>query len=427
MYPLHLSAAQTDAFIQTLRSTYTKKIHVRSLTRTGTVVADLSSHFQDGQVQVDGSADITRATAVTLFDPDRKIGFDIETYQGGALDWTHDLEVKYEVNSPLLSEAVTIPVHRGPVISLHRDGNQVQAGAAGREWFLGFTLARAVTYRRGAKITDVIRNFLIDHIGETRVVIPDLPQKLHTNVTFDTDNPPLAKLRSLAQAVNRQFYYDGSGTARLRILPNQPQWSFMAGPGVASADITSSVQTDATLDGVKNRVIVRGAPAHGKVPQVVYMAIAPASHPLSPGRLGAGKAPMYLTEIIDNPHIRTVADAKAVAETELANYLRLAVEVDFNSIPIPHFDPDDLIHVFDGYVAGTHRLTKFTLPLGNGEMTVGRNTPTGLRPLHPGHAVGIQHGVRGPKPKPPKKPKKKHHKKRTHHKHRVVHHHKRRR
>lgn len=374
-----LTVAETRAYRDTIRGVHERRIRAALLDRAGNTVANLTQVI-DGQVIVDANQDVTRQTTLQILDINRALGFDADTYQGQELQLSRMLRVFWVVNGPLLSRPISVPVHTGPLLRLRRDGPTVTIEAQGKEAY-GLTQSRkTLTIKKGARRTDAIKTILRERMGETRLgAIPDLPAKLADDFTVSPKHQPWKRALKLAASLDRQLFYGADGVPYLRKPVERVTWQFKADDPYGG-DITAPVSVTADLQAVKNHIIVTGATPKGKKKPVTAEATADRLHPLSPWVLGAGDAPLWLVEEINNPDLRTAAECQAVAKKRLARGLRLVHEASFNAVPVPHLEPLDLIQAVTAYETSTTQLETFTLPIGiSGDMTVGYVDPYRLK------------------------------------------------
>lgn len=376
---LPLTRSERLAYAETLSSVYTKRIRVSLLDRNGQTVENLTSAFRDGRVTVDAHAQVTRGLSLEILDPQRRYGFDADTYQGGDLDLSRMARVFWVVDGPLLAKAISVPVFTGPLTQLRRDGALVRIEGQGKE-AIGLTPSRrTLTIRKGARRTDAIKTILRERMGETRLgAIPDLPARLPSDVVVGPKDAPWERAVRLGKSLDRQLYYDGAGVPRLRRRPGRETWEFRGGENGGS--LTSPVSVSADLQQVKNHIRVTGATPKGKKQPIMATATADRTHPMSPWKLGPAGAPMWLTDEVSNDHLRSVKECQNLADRRLRDGLRLIHDTSFNALPVPHLDPLDLVKVVTDYEAATTRLETFTLPLGLGsDMAVGYTDPYTMR------------------------------------------------
>jgi hypothetical protein len=371
-----LGPAQERAYQQTLHGVHTRRIVASLLDRQGRTIAWLSPAFRSGAVTVDARQDVTRSAQLDLLDPWHRLGFDADTYQGGLLDLSRMVRLVYCVNSPLLAEEVRIGVFKGPVTRIRRDGPMLSVEAQGMEVYGLNPAQRSMTIGAGTRKTDAIKQILRDLMGVVELGgIPNLRAKLPDDVTITQKDRAFKVAWRIADAMNRQLFFDGNGRPQLRRRPKKVGWSFHDGPG---GGLTSPLRTEADMTKVKNHIEVKGATKGGKT--ITGQATAAANHPLSPWNLGLPGGPLYLTEEVTNDHLRSQQEVDEYAADLLERRLRLIHDASFNSVPVPHLDPLDLIRVHTAYESVSTQLETFTLPLAlEGDMSVGYVDPYRLK------------------------------------------------
>jgi hypothetical protein len=363
MIPLGLSVAQQMDLNSTLVSDHSLYITAQVLKLDGTRLADLSWRVLDGQVNVDDSATITRNCTLTLLDPNRTMDFDTDSPSDGSLYLDRMIQVNYSVRKPGGTQ-YTIPVFTGPVMKLNRNNDVITLEAQGKELLAMGMVMRPQTYRKGWNKVDVIRQVLNTQTGERKFDLPHLASLLPKDYSIGRGNTPWGVARGLAQSMDRQLFYDGRGTCRMRRSWGPTLFTFRQGDG---GSVVSDPQITFTSDELKNTVWVRGAVPAGAKTAVEYLAIARDRHPLSPTRLARSGSPRYLVETIENSSITTVSEAMRLAETKLNEFLTQTVEVAFDSIPIPHLDPGDFVQLETDEFATSFRLSRYSIPLTAGE------------------------------------------------------------
>lgn len=371
MMNLGLTATERSAYEKALRSSHVRHIDVDVLNLDGDVLSSISPVLLGGQVSVDLDAEVTRSASLQFLDPRHALNFDTDSPDDGALYADRMIRVRYGVEVADLSRTVWATVFVGPVTKLSRADDVVNVEAQGKEALVRGAIWRPLTLKKGARVTDAIRTLMRERGGETRFDFPTVSTRLPKARSLDRLTEIWAVAKSLARSLNRQLFYNGAGVLVLRSAPNSVVYTFTTGTG---GDTLTVPNVDYELGDVKNVVEVKGQPPTGKKGRVRGVATAPASHPLSPKRLGRKDAPRYLVESIEDSSIRSDAAAARRAKDLLEDRLREVVSVSFDALPIPHLDPGDLVRVKTDAFTATFRLRQFSIPLspdGNGVMPVG--------------------------------------------------------
>lgn len=385
MQTLGLTTAERRAYERALRGSHTRRVDVDVLDLNGNTLASLAPVLIDGQVNVDMDAEVTRSATLTFLDPNRTLNFDTDSPDDGALYADRMIQIRYGIYVEELERYVYATVFTGPVTGLSREGATVSVEAQGKEALIRGAIWEPLTLRKGLEVTAGLRALIRDRGGETRTSIPGKfnaygrPVTLPKTRSLDRFAAIWETALGLAKGIDRQLFYTGDGVATLRPWPSSVVYTFTDGEG---GSILGDLSVDYQLDDLKNVVVVRGQPPSGAKGIVWGRAQAPKQHPLSPERLGRTGAPRYLVELREDSSIRTDAEAKKLAERILEKVLKESIDVNFDSLPVPHLEPGDMVRVQTDDFTLSFRLRKFAIPLapsGAPPMPVGylkRLTPT---------------------------------------------------
>ena len=378
MFPLGLKRTDLRAFHRALADSHSIRVRVYVLDMVHDRMANLSDEFIDGQVNVDADAQPTRSATLTFYDRRKTMDFDSDSPSNGALFANRMLRVTYGVKVSELAEWVDVPVFTGPVIKVDRTANEVTVECQGKEVLAMGAGWRPMTIKKGVKKVDAIRRIMRERGGEHRFDLPDLDSKLPKAVSLGRETQPWAAAQKIARSMNRHLFYDGAGVCRLRRYPDNPVFKFRDGQ---LGTVAAPPQVSFSMDDVRNAVWVKGGVPKAKKKDatqptdadgnnkkdkergVRHFETAPRSHPLSPWRLGRPDAPRFLLEVIENDSIRSEKEARQVAHRVLHHRLRQLVDVTFDSLPVPHLEPEDMVRVDTHQFAHTMRLGQFSLPL----------------------------------------------------------------
>lgn len=360
MLKLGLTPQDRLAFERALRSTHMRRVEVELLNPAEQVVSTISHHLLNGQVNVDLDSEVTRSASLEFLDPAHTLNFDTNSPDAGAIFMDRLIRVRYCVFVEELSRWVEVPVFVGPVTRLSRADDVVTVEAQGKEALTRSEIWSPLTLKKGALIVNAIRTLMVTRGGETRTSFPEVLARLTKAKTLPRNAQIWREALVLAASVTRQLFYNGDGVLVLRPWPGAVCYGFRTGDG---GDVLTVPHVSYDVENAKNMIEVRGAPAEGKKEAVRAVAKAPADHPLSPVRLGRNGTQRYLVETVDAPHLKTNALALDHAERILNDRLREVVEVTFDSLPIPHLDPGDVVRVSTDAGAFTFRLRRFSIPL----------------------------------------------------------------
>ncbi|MDQ0793553.1 hypothetical protein [Streptomyces sp. B1I3] len=320
-------------------------------------------------MNVDYTADVTRNCTMQLFDPDRTLSFETDSADEGAIYMDKMIKVIYAVKVPQMNSWVSIPVFCGPVISMSRDDNLINLECQGKETLSMGASWRTFTRKKNSNKVNVIADILRELSGERQFDFVELSSKLPADYSLGRESVPWVAAKKLASGLSRQLFYDGRGYCRMRSLPGTPVFTFKSGDG---GTVLTTPQIDYDSTEVKNIILVKGGIPAGAKKGVEVSVSAPATHPLSPQKLGRNGVSRYLLEVIEDDAIRSKAEATAKAATTLNDRLLQEVEVSFDAMPIPYLEPGDLCRLQTEEYATTFRLSEYSIPLVAGEqMSVG--------------------------------------------------------
>jgi hypothetical protein len=378
MLALGLSSARYKEFRATLCRSHEMKVTCLILTPEHQVVRTITESLEDGQVDVttpkrDGdSVEISRTASLVFFDPFGRLALDDTTPTDNAFYLNRMIRVIYSVRCSF--GWVDVPVFTGPIVDLERDAEYVSVECQGKEvWALGSSVRTGVLKGTRFQVT----RSLLERAGETRrrIDIPSGGSK--TSVTLARDSKLWIKAWKLQAAADRVLFYDGRGVAKARRKPSKPALTLRLGDGqLLLSQPRISYEVD---DSIINYARVTGRkPSKGKK-RPVAVVTAPASHPLSPKKLGRNGQPLHLTgdgqSLVNNPDIKTDAGCYQVGKRMIEDSLMQHVVADIETFPIPDLEPWDVLQVNTSDVSVRIRANQFTLPLvqrGDGEaMSIG--------------------------------------------------------
>lgn len=341
------------------------------LTLGHSYVGDLSAQLLDGQVTIDGDAEVTRSLTCQLLDPDRVLKLDSTSPNDGALYFDRMLQITYSVKSEILPRWVDVPIFTGPITKMSRTDEIVNLEAQGKESLVSPPVVAyfSKSWAKGIKRTSIAKAIMRDYGGETKFTIPDWSETTAGPVSMTSE----ANMWELVQKLiggrtSRHAFYDGRGVLVARKMPQSPSFTFKTGTG---GSVTSKPVVDYNGDAIVNGVRVKGVTPKGKKTPVTATVLAAASHPLSPKALGRNGKSRVMLEVLDDDSIKTTAQAKKLAASHLATKLKQAVEVKFDSLVIPHLEPEDVYTLSTPDFSIDARARQFSIPLRSGVMAVG--------------------------------------------------------
>lgn len=359
--PHGLTDAELRIFHRTLTRTHERRIHVEVLDLDGNSLAYLTPEAVDGQVLVDASSAPeapTRILDLTFVDRSRSVQFEPEAPGDAPLHRKRMVKVTDSRRVPELEDWVDTEVFTGVVWDFDRQGALITLVAHGMERQGLGQKWRPVTYRKHTKKTEALKD-LLRAVGETSLGgIPDLDPRMPERMTVARMDSVWPRATRLAQSMDRQLFYPGTGQPVLRRIPSRPVFTF------TDKHLLSDVLIDRDPEGVFNTFVSVGAKAKGAKARPTAVATLPAGHPLSPESLARNGEPLWLVKREENRQVRNTAEARARANRMRDDGSRVLVTYSFDALPVPHLDENDLVRVVTNDGTFIVRMEKWTLPLG---------------------------------------------------------------
>ena len=378
MIPLGLTADEQREFHLTLTRDHDIDVRVSLLDMDERHLGDMSGWLLAGQVVVDADEAVTRSCQITLLDPEGRAGVD-SSNPAWSVWLDRMISVSYGVWVESLGRWVRTPLFRGPITKASRDGAVLEIEALGKEHLLRNDGGIVKSYAAGIRRTTVIRDIL-QRMGERNMVVPSWPARTSQASVMPklgAQSDPWPWIEKIAKSIRAQAFYDGAGTFRLRYPPTRTSWWWYESHLLSTPKISVD---DAEL---VNTVWVKGQPPEGKKWVIEAHGSLPAWHHKSPESLGRRGVPRYVTEVVEDDSIRTVADAETARDRRLKEIIADDVTAEFECFPVPHLDPEDVGHLAWGDDPVSFRIRKFTVPLVASEsMSVGYAKRTKRRGIY---------------------------------------------
>lgn len=361
MLSMGWSRAEEKQFNALLASHHTVDIRIQLLDLSHNYIADLSKRLLAGKVDIDATADVTRAADLDLLDPHRALHLDSDSPDDGALYMDRMLRIVYGIISPDGTQRFYVPIFTGPISAVERNGAVISVEAHGKE-VLGLSLSwRSHTFKAGMRIVRIIRGILTDLIGENRYQLPvGLDGTAKRDVSINIKKSAFEVAHRLAHGVGYQLFYDGRGVARMRKRTRRSVYTFRSGKG---GTILKLPNPGFDSSAVINAVQVLGAKPKNATQRIKVRITAPRNHPLSPWRLGRNGVPRFIPETIDDDSIKTTAEAVKRGKERLHRGLLEASNPSFDCIPNPRLEPLDTVRLMTHDYGTTFVLKQFTIPL----------------------------------------------------------------
>ncbi|OCK14522.1 hypothetical protein [Cutibacterium avidum] len=373
MLTMGLSAADLARFEAGLLADHRTRVLVQVLDLDHNVVGEASDVVLSGSVDVDVTADVSRTCQMEIWDPTFKLNLD--TGAGptqAALYADRMVQVHYCIWSDELPRWVNVPVFTGPIASLKRSGETLSLAAKGKESFLQVGQNRWWAFPAGTAKTTAIKNVL-SRSGERHQGIVNWSSKLAAPLSITSQEAPWPALQRLARSLSDSsrgtdptLYYNAAGWCILKSFNRSSRWTFRRGVDFLS-------EPDLTFDVEATRNIVAAHGAKG----VSASAKLPASDPLSAQSLSRGGVERWLLEVISNDGWTSKAACAAAARQRLDQLRTAAVQLELETVCIPHLEDRDVVTVDAGEWTWRMQLLKFSIPLdGSSSMQIGRTVTT---------------------------------------------------
>jgi YD repeat-containing protein len=419
--PLGLSQVDRWAYEAALVRTHRIRVQVRIHDHDEKVVSTVTNRLLSGQVEVNMAQAPHRKLDLVLLEPRRSPQWLPEGPGDAHIFADNFVSVQYGVWVNDLSAGagwVDVPVFWGPVTGMSQDGDQITLNAAGKEvlgldpCLLWDTMHVAKGRRRVLAIRDIL-----EAKGEARFDLPDLPNKIGKKMSLNRHAQPWHVAKAVAGGADWQLFYDGRGRARVRRWPQNRVWTFRSG---TNGTVLTKPRISYDITSVRNLVEVLGPEPKGPPKRIRAVARAKAKHPMSPYRLRRNDKRRYLVHVVDSnlakpdmewhkaaggnepggppahggwwgapsgiKHpkrwlewrhtviVHRKTHAQKIANRQLKNRLKAAVEASFDTLPIPHLEGGDPCAVYTDGMHFEFVLKQFTLPLtADAPMSVGVN------------------------------------------------------
>lgn len=383
MIPLNPSDRTT--LDRLLGSSHSVDIRVHITDIVGRTIYDVSDRLIGGQVDVDVDGDVTRVAQLSLFDPNKEVAFDSRDPSGAAIYMDNMIMIEYGIRGEGQNTFIHVPVFMGPVVALQRDEDLIQITAFGKEHLANGTLWWNFNAGAGANKINVIKRIMSECAGETRFMLPEMPnERMGEPLSLVAlEQTAWEAAQGLAESIGRVLYYDGAGRLRMRRKTGNKVFTFEGGD---NGTLMSVPVISFSTEGAKNAVVVRGvremAGKSGesqKVITVTAQAVLPPNHPLNPYALGRPNGeqviiPRFLTEVVENDDISNQQAAERIAAETLEDLATQNVEVKFDAQPVPYLEEYDRVALEHDDFDTAFVLRQFSIPLSIGDtMSIGYN------------------------------------------------------
>lgn len=211
MYPTGLNATDYRLLAACFGMNHRMRRTVQILDLDHNLIEDITSQFNDGQVNIDPTATVTRSATAAMFDPTHTIGLDTDNPAAGTVAPIYMLRLKRGMYVEALGAWHDIPLFTGPITRPSRDGDMLTIEAQGKESLAQELAWRPILLKKGMNKVSAIRKLMGSGAGETRFRMPATRAKLSKDITLSRAKSPWQVAGSIARGMGRTFYYDGAG------------------------------------------------------------------------------------------------------------------------------------------------------------------------------------------------------------------------
>lgn len=373
-----------DRWLRTVRGPHDRRIRVWVHDAELKFLADLTDLFLDGFVTIDVTAETVYSLDLTLNDPSRSIRFepddgDLPIYLAKVIRvW----DERWVPNPAGGGDWVACPVFTGPVADFDRDGATVTLRCRDMSWFAMGDVVDGFTRKKDVKVTDVIRKLFKDS-GENRLgAVPDLSNRLGTDLQVEGSEHRWDLIVSLAKDLGRVAAYDPRGVPYVRKTPPKP------GLRLGDDDVCSQLRIDRGVQDFATRWIVRGPKPKGGRDRIVGHAAIPGNSKASAKNLGRGGEPRVRTEVVDADHIANKREADQRAQKLRDAVVTAEDTSSIDTIPFPNVEPWDLVTVGGRAGVARIRVRQAVLQLVGGPQQIGSRRSVGFVRPGKGHRGG---------------------------------------
>ena len=381
MYNLGLSKDDYNAYLNTLTKTHRIKVRMYMMTTDHKEYSEVPNKILNGQVTVNANAQITtRVLTAELLDPDNSLGWEADDPTQAVMFINKMIRILYCVYVPELSKEdkwVEVPIFTGPVVNVERNGAVLEIEANGKE-VLGREVWKSFKIPKNTNKATAIKTIMVKAGESTDSMVIHSTTGKTNEISIAYPKVFWTEARKVASSINHYAFYDGRGYFITKPYPASTSISYVFRDGSVgkgnseSSTILSDVDLEFDVSNLKNVVKVTGK-KKGKKAAPTYTAYPPTNHILHPKNLGRYSTSLYMVEEPIQDDKYTTNDAcKKAAETRLDARLKTAIKIKFDSLPIPHLEPNDWVSISTDRISHTFRMDEFTIPLtSEGVMPVG--------------------------------------------------------
>lgn len=351
-------------YLEALRNNHERHISADLIRRSDeSLVGPLDMWLLDGQVTVNCTGDqaTTRILNLSFLDLARSVAF--QPGPGGRKAHQQFLiRIGYGVRVPKLGRWVEVPVFKGPIYDVDRDGAQVNIVARGMEEVAKNNIGRVWTLPKGGVKTKQAKDLLAaTGLDGTRVRIPNLMATFPDRKTLKYDAIFWDEVVKIARSLGYYMFPDGAGNVWWRKLGYRPVLTF-------DRELLEDPKPSESGDDLNNVFRVFGADPKGPADRLSYTAYFPEDDPNSMQSLAhhGHWARRILTE--ENEHLKTQKAVRRHAIELRDEALRKVTAQELAILPIPILEEWDMVASAGQDGPRNTRATQFAIPLGGSDV-----------------------------------------------------------
>lgn len=347
----------SDAFLRTVKQSHTvvtRAILTLSYQTTESPIG-VEVPIIDGNVQLDGSADVRASLDLTIrpdwwpSGPD-----DLITPYGNEIFIQRGVEIVGQA-----PEWVSLGYFRIDTVE-QSDAPRGAVRVTAQDRMAGLIEAHLLSPRQFAATATIasVYDSLVKEIYPSATISYDFTSTDTIDRTIVVESDRFGALKDLTRSLGKVMYWDHQGALQVVSMPDESVPVFEVAAGSGGVLITHNRAV--SRDGIYNATVVQGSAPDDKAPVVaIARDMNPKSRTYWNGRFGKVPREPYVSEWI----VRK-SQAEATAKALLRQSLGLPYVVDFTLVPNPALEPWDPVAVrYEDGQAELHTISTLNVPL----------------------------------------------------------------
>ncbi|MEU3452188.1 DUF5047 domain-containing protein [Micromonospora sp. NPDC006766] len=344
-------------FLRTVRGSHEVVCEARVVSpgQTGVNPTGTLLSLLDGDVEIDGTADIRSTIDITIN------GRGMWPTQASSLltPYGNEIHVRRGIRyGNGTTEWVSLGYHRinTPAQEQAPDG-PIRVAATDRMWgLIKGRLVNPIQFGPTATLGFIVSTLVREVYPSAVIEWDDNTSLIPLSRSLTAEEERFEFLADLVQSAGKIWYWDHRGVLVIRKPPQTTNPAFTVSHGADG--VLVELSRELTDEEVYNGVVATGEAADTAYPA---RAVVVDTNPQSPTRWGGpfGKVPRFYS----SPFLYTDTQAQAAAAAMLTRSLGLPYSVDFSMVPNPALEPYDPILVTYPGRSETHVIERLTVPL----------------------------------------------------------------